>query len=145
MASTSIWVHFNGNAEEAFNFYNAVFDTEFTGPITRMGDLPVNEGSPPLTEADKNRVMQVTLPLPGGLLLNGNDVPEFMDPSTLVKGNNVTICVKIDTLAEAERIFAALSDGGTVEMPFSEVSEGDHFGTVIDKFGLDWMVQYTAK
>jgi PhnB protein len=67
-----------------------------------------------------------------------------MDPSKLVKGNNVTICVKPDSLAEAERIIAALGDGGNIEMPIMEVSAGDHFGTVIDKFGLDWMVQYTV-
>ena len=144
MASTSIWLHFNRNAEEAFNFYKAAFGSEFTGPITRMGDLPVNEGMPPIAEADKNLIMQIALSLPGGLLLNGNDVPEFMDPSKLVKGNNVSICLNPDTLAEAERIFAALSDGGNIEMPMMEVSEGEHFGTVTDKFGLDWMVQYTA-
>jgi PhnB protein len=138
VARTSTYLHFSGTTEEAFNFYKAAFGTEFVGPIERMGDLPVQPGQPELSAAEKNQVASVTLPITGGHLLVGNDAPAWM--GTLVHGNAVDIGVELDTRAEAERIFAALAEGADVEYPFQEMAEGTYFGSLVDKFGTQWLV-----
>ena len=138
MARTSTYLHFSGNAEEAFNFYKAAFGSEFDGPIERMGDLPAQPGYPELSAEEKNQVSSVKLPIAGGHLLIGNDAPAWM--GTLVHGNAMDIGVEFDTHAEADRIFAALSDGADVEFPFQEMFDGNYFGTLVDKFGTQWLV-----
>ena len=142
MARTSTYLHFSGTTEDAFNFYKAAFGTEFVGPIERMGDLPSQPGQPELSAEEKNQVTSVKLPISGGHLLVGNDAPTWM--GTVVHGNAVDIGVELDTRAEADRIFAALSEGANVEYPFQEV-EGDFFGSLVDKFGTQWLVSCTAK
>lgn len=143
MAKTSTYLNFNRSTEEAFNFYKSVFGTEFLGPIARMGDVPTQEGQPPLSDEDKNLVMNVQLPITGGHLLMGTDAPESMG-FTVNQGNNVYICLDPDTRAEAERLFAALSEGGNVEMALTDMFWGDYFGSLVDKFGTLWMVNCTA-
>ncbi len=138
MARTSTYLHFSDRkAEEAFTFYKSVFGTEFTGPIVRFGDLPGMEGQPEI----KDLIMNITLPITGGHLLMGNDVPESM--GVLVQGNSMDICIDPDTRAEADRIFAALSEGGNAEAPLQDFGDA-YFGTVVDKFGTQWMMYCTA-
>jgi PhnB protein len=144
MAKTSIYLNFERNTEEAFQFYKSVFNTEFTGDIARMGAAPTGEGMPPLTEEDKNLVMHVALPLLGDTVLMGTDAPKSMGFS-VNKGNNVHINLEPDTRAEAERLFNALSEGGTISMPLQDMFWGDYFGSMTDKFGIHWMVNCTAK
>lgn len=143
MARTSTYLHFSGTTEDAFNFYKAAFGTEFVEPIVRMGELPAQPGQPELSAEEKNQCMSVKLPITGGHLLVGNDAPACM--GTVVHGNAVDIGIELDTRAEAERIFAALSEGATVEYPFQEMSEGNCFGSLVDKFGTQWLVSWTAK
>ena len=138
MARTSTYLHFGGTTEAAFAFYRAAFDSEFAGPITRMGDLPAQPGQPELSAEEKNSVMSLRLPIAGGHLLIGNDVPAWM--GTLVHGNAMDIGVELDTHAEADRIFAALSEGANVEYPFQEMFDGNYFGSLVDKFGTQWLV-----
>ena len=142
MARTSTYLHFGGTAEAAFTFYKAAFGGEFAGPIERMGDLPAQPGQPELSAEEKNHVASVKLPIAGGHLLIGNDAPAWM--GTLVHGNAMDIGVELDTLAEAERIFAALSAGANVEYPFQEMSDGTSFGALVDKFGTQWLVSYSG-
>jgi PhnB protein len=143
VARTSTYLHFSGTAEEAFNFYKAAFGTEFVGPIMRMGDLPAQPGQPELSAEEKNQCMSIKLPITGGHLLVGNDAPAWM--GTVVHGNAVDIGVELDTRAEADRIFTALSEGATVEYPLQEMFEGDYFGSLVDKFGTQWLVSCPAK
>ena len=138
MARTSTYLHFGGTTEAAFAFYKAAFGTEFAGPIARMGDLPAQPGQPELSAEEKNKVSSVTLPIAGGHLLIGNDAPAWM--GTLVHGNATAIRVELDTPAEADRIFAALPEGANVEFPFQEVADGNYFGTLVDKFGTQWLI-----
>jgi PhnB protein len=140
VASTSTYLHFSGTTEEAFNFYKAAFGTEFVGPIVRMGDLPVQAGQPEISADEKNLIMNVRLPITGGHLLVGNDAPSWM--GVVIHGNAIDICIDLDTRAEAEHIFAALSEGGTVEYAPQEI--GEYFGGVIDKYGTQWFVACTA-
>jgi PhnB protein len=144
MAQTSTYLNFNGTTEEAFNFYRSVFGTEFIGDIMRMGDAPPQPGQPPLSESDKKFVMHVALPILGGHLIMGTDAVESMG-FKLNQGNNVYISLDPDTRAEADRIFAALSDGGKVEMALAEMFWGDYFGSLVDKYGTQWMVNCTSK
>ena len=144
MPRTSTYLNFARSTEEAFNFYKSVFGTEFVGGIARFGDIPAQEGQPPISDDDKQQVMNVQLPILGGHLLMGTDAPESMG-FQLDQGNNVYICLDPDTRAEADGLFAALADGGTVEMGMEEMFWGDYFGSLVDKFGVRWMINCTSK
>jgi PhnB protein len=144
VARTSTYLNFARSTEEAFNFYKSVFGTEFVGGIARFGDIPAQEGQPPISDDDKQLVMNVQLPILGGHLLMGTDAPDSMG-FQLNQGNNVYICLDPDTRAEADRLFAALSDGGEVEMGMEEMFWGDYFGSLVDKFGVRWMINCTSK
>ena len=144
MARTSTYLNFARSTEEAFNFYKSVFGTELVGGIARFGDIPVQEGQPEMSDEDKQLVMNVQLPILGGHLLMGTDAPESMG-FQLNQGNSVYICLDPDTRAEADALFAALSAGGTVEQPLQEMFWGDYFGSLVDKFGVQWMINCTSK
>lgn len=144
MASTSIYLNFARNTEEAFNFYRSVFKTEFSWPISRMGDAPAAPGQLPLSDADKKLVMHVALPLMGGVELMGTDAPETMG-FKLNPGNNVYINLQPDTRAEADRLFNALSEGGRIDMPLSDMFWGAYFGSLTDRFGVQWMINCESK
>ena len=97
-----------------------------------------------MRDEDKQLVMNVQLPILGDHLLMGTDAPESMG-FQLNQGNNVYICLDPDTRAEADALFAALSDGGNVEMSLQEMFWGDYFGSLVDKFGVNWMINCTSK
>ncbi len=144
MASTSTYLNFARNTEEVFNFYKSVFGSEFVSPISRFGDIPPQDGMPPLAEADKNLVMHVALPIVGGHLLMGTDAPETMG-FKVTFGNNVYINVQPDTRLETKKLFDALSAGGKVEMELQDMFWGDYFGSCKDKFGVLWMFNCAEK
>lgn len=139
MSNTSIYLNFSNQTEEAFNFYKSIFQTEFIGEISRMGSVPPQPGQPPISEADKNLVMHVQLPLLGGVMLHGTDAPESMG-FKVVHGNALYIMIEPDTKIEADEFFKKLSDGGKIEMEMSDQFWGDYFGSFTDKFGINWMV-----
>ncbi|MBL7826910.1 MAG: VOC family protein [Saprospiraceae bacterium] len=139
MASVGTYLNFSNNTEEVFNFYKTVFGGEFTGNgIMRFGDMPPQEGAPELSEEDKNLVMHVGLSILGGHNLMGSDAPASMGFNVNI-GNNSYICLTTDTKAEADQLFAALSEGGQVEMPLAEMFWGSYFGSCVDKYGIKWM------
>lgn len=144
MASVSTYLNFSRNTEEAFTFYKSVFGTEFEAPISRFSDIPPHEGMPTLADEDKNLVMNVSLPILGGHKLMGTDAPPSMG-FTVTPGNNVYINLEPDTRGETDRLFAALSQEGTVEMPLQEMFWGDYFGSCKDKYGVLWMFNCTSK
>ena len=143
MARTSTYLNFVRSTEEAFNFYKSVFGTEFIGPIARMGDAPAQEGQPAMSDDDKQLVMNVQLPILGGHLLMGSDAPESMG-FQLNQGNNVYIALDPDTRSEADTLFAALSAGGKVDQPMQEMFWGDYFGSLVDRFGVQWLINCTS-
>lgn len=144
MARVSTYLNFPRSTEEAFTFYKSVFGGEFQGPIGRMGDVPPQEGMQPLAEEDKDLVMHIALPILGGHLLMGTDAPESMGFSVR-PGNNVYLNLEPDTRAETDRLFAALSEGGKVEMPLQDMFWGDYFGSCTDRFGVQWMFNCAEK
>lgn len=145
MAKTSTYLNFVRETEAAFNFYKSIFGGEFEGgKIHRMGEVPPHEGMHPLSDAEKNLVMHVGLELLGGHMLYGTDAPEALAPK-LKFGNNVSICLQPDSKEETDRLFNALKEGGTVGMPLQDMFWGDYFGSLRDKFGVEWMFNCSAK
>ncbi len=142
MARTSTYLNFMGQTEEAFNFYRAVFKTEFSMPIQRMSEAPAAPGTPQLSDAEKKKVMHVELPIVGGHLLMGTDALESMGHK-LVFGTNVSINLEPDAREEAKRLFLALAEGGTVTMELQDMFWGAYFGALTDRFGVQWMVNCT--
>lgn len=144
MARTSTYLNFMGNTEEAFNFYKSAFGTEFDGPIMYMRDVPADPSQPALSEKEQGMVMHASLPILGGHRLMGTDFLESMGHQ-LKLGNNISLNLEPDTRAETNRLFAALAEGGKVEMPLGEMFWGDYFGSVTDRFGVHWMFNCTSK
>jgi PhnB protein len=142
VAQTSTYLNFNGTTEAAFTFYKSVFGTEFDG-LMRMGDVPPQEGQPELSDEDKQLIMNVQLPILGGHLLMGTDATESMG-FTLNQGNNVYICLQPDTREDGDALFAALSEGGEVEMSMTDMFWGDYFGSLADQYGIRWMINCSS-
>lgn len=135
MSQINPYLNFNGNTEEAFNFYKSVFGGEFTA-LMRFGDTPGCEDMP---EVEKNGIMHVALPI-GSNVIMGTDVPKSMEQVTF--GTNSSICVSVDSRAEADRVFNGLAAGGEITMPLEDMFWGDYFGSFVDKFNVLWMISY---
>ena len=137
MAKTNIYLNFQGKTEEAFNFYKSVFKTEWAAPIMRMGDLPEQDGMPKFSADDKKKVMHVSLPILGGTNIMGTDMLESMGQKVVI-GNNTTISLEPDTKEEADRIYKALSQGGSDSVAPHDEFWG-YWGVCLDRFGIRWM------
>jgi PhnB protein len=137
MPTINPYINFNGNAEEAFNFYKSVFGGEFVS-VVRFKDLESSEFPVPENEAEK--IMRITLPI-GGNMLIANDVPESLGRVS-ENENRSKIAVSTDSREEADRIFTGLSAGGTVEMPMAESPWGTYFAMFRDKYGIEWTVEF---
>ncbi len=137
MAKLNPYLSFDGTCEEAFNFYKSVFGGEFQGDITRLKEVPGMEFS----EEDKERVMHVSLPVGNDLLMGSDTFPG--QPFT--QGNNNYVSIFPESREEADRLFGALSEGGEVEMPMEDQFWGDYFGSLKDRFGIFWMVNYNQE
>ena len=138
MATTNIYLNFDGNCEEAFNFYKSVFGGEFNY-IGRFSDMPKSEDFP-IPEADLNKIMHIGFPI-GTSILMGSDIGGDWAP-TYVQGNNFSVSVTADSKEEADRVFNSLSQGGEITMGLEMTFWGDYFGMLIDKFGVNWMVSF---
>ena|SRR5205085_3206946 len=144
MAHTSTYLNFARNTEEVFNFYKTIFGGEFTGGIIRFKDIPPSPDNPPISEADKNLVMHIELPILGGHNLMGTDAPESMG-FNLTFGNNIHINLEPDSLEETKKLFSELSRGGKVTMELQKMFWGALFGSCIDKYGIQWMFNCKIK
>lgn len=133
-------INFNGNAVEAFTFYKSVFGGEFTN-IIYFKDMASEDFV--VTPHEENKVMHIELPI-GVNSLMGNDVPEIMG-TTNEHENRSKISVSAESREDADRIYKGLSEGGTVEFPMSESPWGTYFGMFRDKYGIEWMIEYSIK
>ena len=131
------YLNFDGQAEEAFNFYKSVFGGEFL-MLQKMGDAPDADKIP---DDEKNRVMHVALPINDHTILMASDCLPSAGHG-LKKGNNMYISINTDSREEADRLFNGLSADGLVEMPMEDMFWGDYFGSFTDKFGIQWMVNF---
>ena len=140
MKSVHPYLNFNGNTEEAFDFYKSVFGGEFAG-VVRFRDFGANPMG--MAEHELDKIANIALPLGNGAVLMGTDVVDSM-PRKLTVGNNFYITLEPDSEDEADRVFDALSAGGTVEMPLQHTAWAEKYGTCEDRFGVQWMVNYTG-
>jgi PhnB protein len=140
MAQINPHINFNGNAEEAFNFYKSVFGGEFT-KIMRFKDISSPEF--PVTKNDANKIMHVALPI-GKNILMANDVPESMG-QTNENENRSKISISAESKEEADKLFNGLSVGGQIEVPIGDSPWGSYFGMFRDKYGIEWMVDFDPK
>ncbi len=131
------FIHFNGNAEEAFSFYKSVLGGNFSR-LARSKDIATEEY--PVSEADANKIMTIELSLNNNVLLMGSDVPEFAGKVN-ENENRSKISVNADSAEQASRIFMGLSKDGDVEIPLSE-HNGNHFAMFRDKYGIEWMINF---
>ena len=140
MAFINPHINFNGNAEEAFNFYKSVFGGEFA-KIMRFKDISSPEY--PVAENEANKIMHIALPI-GKNILMANDVPEIMGRVN-ENENRSKIAISAESREEANKLFSGLSAGGTIEMPIGDSPWGSYFAMFRDKFGIEWMIDFDPK
>jgi PhnB protein len=140
MAKINPHINFNGNAEEAFTFYQSVFGGEFA-MVMRFSALSIPEF--PVAEHEANKIMHIALPI-GSSVLMGNDVPEILG-NTNENENRSKIAISAESKEEADQLFNGLSKDGAVEMPIGDSPWGSYFGMFRDKYGIEWMVDYDPK
>lgn len=140
MALINPHINFNGNAEEAFTFYQSVFGGAFAN-IMRFKDLP-NPGRP-IAEKEADKIMHIALPI-GPNVLMGNDVPESMGRVNEMEHRS-KIAISAESREEADRLFHGLSAGGTVEVPIGDSPWGSYFAMFRDKYGIEWMVDFDPR
>jgi PhnB protein len=141
MALINPYIHFNGNAEEAFTFYKSVFGGEFA-KIARYRDLSSPEY--PIPETDANRILHIALPIGKSTVLMASDTIESMGQVT-ENDNRNTVFISAENKEEADKLFNGLAEGGKVEMPISLGPWGNYFGMFADKYGVQWMVDFDTK
>jgi PhnB protein len=128
------YLFFSGKCEEALNFYKDLFGGEIEG-LSRWSEMPQDAGGPPVTPDTANRVMHATFRAPGVSFMASDGQPD----KTYGEGP-ISMSVATDDVAEAERVFTRLAEGGNVEMPLTDTFWGAKFGMLTDKYGIDWMV-----
>jgi PhnB protein len=141
MAQINPYIHFNGNAEEAFTFYKSVFGGEFIS-LSRFKDFPNPEYPFPEDEAEK--IMHIALPIGKNSILMGSDTPEFLGRHNENETRS-KIFISAETKEEADQLFNRLSRGGKIEMPITDSTWGSYFGMFRDKYGIEWMVDFDLK
>ena len=142
MAQINPYINFNGNAEEAFEFYKSVFGGEFA-MIVRFKDMSSSEN--PVSEHEAEKIMHIALPI-GKSVLMANDVPKSMG-TVSENENRSKISISAESKEEADKIFNGLSAGGSIEVPIGDSPFGDspwgsYFGMFRDKYGIEWMVRF---
>lgn len=134
MPALNPYLNFNGNCKEAFDFYKSVFGGDFT-MVATFGEMPKEYKG---DASEDNKIMHISLPIEGGNVLMGSDVPDAMPKATA--GNNVNLSLHPATKQEADKLFAGLSAGGSVIMPMADAFWGAYFGMFVDKYGISWMI-----
>lgn len=143
MTTVNVYLTFDGNCEEAFNFYKSVLGGEFSY-VGRFKDMPPQEGMPPITEEMSNKIMHMSLPISKETMLMGSDTGGEW-ASSFIRGNNFSISITTDSKENADRFFKGLSAGGNVTMPLADTFWGDYFGMFEDKFGINWMISFNQQ
>ena len=140
MTTVNVYLTFNGNCEEAFNFYKSVFGGEFPY-VERYKEMLPQEGGKALSPEEGEKIMHISLPIGKETIIMGSDTGGEW-ASSFKEGNNYSLSLTTDSKAEADRLFDGLSKGGKVTMPLNKTFWGDYFGMWTDKFSINWMVSF---
>ncbi|WP_276371931.1 VOC family protein [Chryseolinea sp. H1M3-3] len=140
MAQINPHINFNGNAEEALNFYKSVFGGEFS-KIIRFKDIASEEF--PIPDKEAHKIMHIALPIKQNFLF-ANDILEIMGRVN-ENENRSKIAITAESKEEAYKLFNGLSAGGQIEMPIDENPDGTYFAMFRDKYGIEWMVKFDPK
>ena len=132
----NVYLHFNGNCREVFEFYRSVFGGDFDS-FSTFGEMPGEMG---MAEEETDWVLHVSYDI-GGTALMGSDVPSAFGPP-VESGNNFSIAYQADSRAETERLFNKISEGGQVTMPLGDTFWGAYFGACTDRYGINWMIDH---
>lgn len=129
------YINFNGNAEEALNFYKSVFGGELV--ISRFREF----ASPQMPVADEHldNVMHGALTTDYLQLMAADTVH-----ASAVVGDNISLSLSGDDKVTLTKYYEALSEGGTIKEHLAEAPWGDWFGMFTDKFGIEWLVNITG-
>ena len=142
MTTVNVYLTFNGNCLEAFEFYQSVFGGEFPY-VGRFKEMPADAGQPVLPE-DGDKIMHISLPISTETALMGSDTGGEW-AANFAQGNNFSISINTDSKEKADSLYSGLSAGGQVTMPMASTFWGDYFGMFTDKFGINWMVGFNEK
>lgn len=140
MASINPHIHFNGNTEEAFEFYKSVFGGSFSR-LVRFKELKTEGFSFP--EEELNKIMHIALPIGVGSAIMGSDVPSMLGVVN-ENENRSKVTISAESKEEADKLFNGLSAGGAVEFPIGDSPWGSYFGAFRDKYGVEWMVDFSS-
>jgi PhnB protein len=132
------YLNFLGTTEEAFRFYHSVFDGNEPA-FVRYRDM----GMAGPDDRDGDLVAHASLPIGANTVLMASDVAGS-NADTFRIGDNVQIYIAADDLDEGQRLFDALAAGGTITMPFERTAWAERFGACIDRFGVNWSIDYTG-
>ena len=125
------YLHFNGDCETAFKYYERVLGGKIEAMLTHAG-TPAEQHVP---AEWRNKILHARFVM-GDAVLMASDAP----PGHYHKPQGFSVSIHINEPARAEDIFRALADGGTVIMPFQQTFWAARFGMLVDKFGTPWMV-----
>jgi len=125
------YLTFNGQCEAAFKFYEKVLGGKIEAMLTHEGS-PMADQVPPEW---RSKIMHTRLTVGDSLLMGSDAPPDRYEP---MKG--ITVSLGIDDPGEAERVFHALSENGTVQMPIQKTFWAARFGMLVDRFGTPWMI-----
>ncbi|PKD17211.1 glyoxalase [Salegentibacter salinarum] len=140
MATLNPYLNFNGNTEEAFNFYKSVFKSDFSH-IMRFTDMPPEEeGADKIPKEYENQILHVSLPIGDSVLMGSDCIEAFGQKAVFGSSNYISVTPTSEE--ETRRLFIELSADGEVEMPLEEMFWGDLFASFSDKFGIKWMLNY---
>ena len=132
----NVYLTFEDNCREVFDFYRSVFGGEYL-IIQTFGDGPADMG---ILDSERDRIMHATITIGDSFLMGSDSASSFAPPPTV--GDNFSLSYTSSSREEADEFFARLSAGGTVTMPLQETFWGSYFGSCTDKFGINWQLDY---
>ncbi|MGL1885569.1 MAG: VOC family protein [Reichenbachiella sp.] len=140
MTTVNTYLYFNGNCEEAFNFYKAVFGNEFQY-IGRYKDVP-DIARQNFQNCTDEQIMHIALPISKETILMGADI---IDDRKNESVKYFSLFVHTDSKKEADRLFTSLSVNGEIKLPISKQFWNSYYGICIDQFGVNWKISFNLE
>ena len=140
MTTINPYIYFNGNCEEAFNFYKSVFRQEFTA-MEHYKNVPKKDRL--IFQESDEKIMHVTLPISTETMLNGSD--NSLAYKEMIKYKTFSLIIHTDSKEEVDRLFGELSQNGQIKVPVRLTFWGAYYGQCIDKFGINWKITLASE